>query len=154
MAPGRIGQYKRVAIRLVAKEVIDPLLLHQSASKGEVCLAVLHTVVSAWISPFELEHDVEPRKHFFENLGHTLLLKNPALRFLAQQPDLGDDLHTVRSERDVACSFTYFFADPAEVPFLTVKQREVHGHFLPEKLCERYIRGILGKQIKLEIEEL
>ena len=105
-ALGVIGDDELVGLVGVREEVVDPFLFHQPAGEGEVRFAILDAVVVRRVLAAELEGDVEALKHLGEDLRHALLLEDPRLHVLRQQPDLRDQLQTIRNE--VLIRFAFF----------------------------------------------
>ena len=59
VAVGRVGQDHRVAVGVVAEEVVNALFFHQPAGEVQVGLAVLHAVVAGEVGALKLIGDVE-----------------------------------------------------------------------------------------------
>ena len=92
MRTGRIGQHQRVLVGRVDEEVGDALVLQQAVDEVEVALAVLHAVGPGRVAAGQPILDVhllagmlvEDRPH---DLGHGLLLEDPAVGGAAQEPE-------------------------------------------------------------------
>ena len=93
-----IGNYHLVAVGAVLEKVINTFFFHQPADEIEIGLAVLDAKVARMKCALDLVRDSQAGQHLLKNVGNGHLLKNPALRFLCELPELGNNFHTVVSK--------------------------------------------------------
>src|SRR5262249_43910261 len=137
----------------------DPLLLHQAAGEVEVGLAVLDAIVPLLEGSLEVEIRLEPDQHLLEDVGHALLLEDPALGHAGQPPELGHELHAIRGEpilllADLLLALADPDADAVEVALALVAELQMDRDLLVQELVERDVGLDLGDQVELEAEEL
>ena len=91
------------------------------------------------------------------------MLKDPALRALRHEPELGHDVHLVGGEQRamrtlpldlVATAFHYAVTDPTEVTVAMRRYCQVHRNAIAEQPVEGHFGVIFGEQVELELKEL
>ncbi len=148
---GRIGDDQRVVPLGVPEVVIHALLFHQPADEIQVGLAVLHAVGPLAVAAGQLEDDVGGaviREYLLEDVGHGLVLEDPAVRRPREEPQPGPD------DRKVAVVAAHLAAGAetgdvaVEVADAVVPQQHLQGHDLPEDLFRGNVR-LVAEQIDL-----
>ena len=89
-----VRQDERVFTVLVLKEVVDAFLFHQAADEIEVRLAVLDAIFFLLVAAGEFDFVIAESvslEHFLDDVRHTFLLENPAVRSAREEPQPGHD---------------------------------------------------------------
>src|SRR5262245_25680931 len=150
----RIGHDHLVAVGAVLEEVIDPFFFHEAAREVEVRLAVLHAKVAGLEAALQLKNGVDSLQHLLQDVGNGDVLKNAALRPLAQQPELGHDIHPVSSKNVVPLALRDAAANAVEMTLLSVWKRQMNRHLLAQKLVKGNFGAVLSEQVELEVEQM
>ena len=158
MTGRRIADHHLVRSVGVREEVKDPLVFHQPAGEVEIGFAVLHAVVARLIGPLQLIRDVQRGEHRLEDVRHSLLLKDPALRVAREQPKLWNQLRPIAEERlrSVHARGVAALADPADDAVKVARaadQVQRDGQRLGEQVFELDRRGGQGQHLGLEREQ-
>ena len=155
LGEGRLVRHDHlVAVGLVLEVIVDPLFLHQPRCKVEVGLAVLDAVGPGMKGPFQLVCHVGDVENRLEDLGHGLILENPAAGPAGEQPEMRRNLHLERRMVDAPHPLGQAGADPAEVPLLASGNLEADRDLAAQQLLEDDLALILGRQVELEAEKL
>src|SRR5437867_9970998 len=128
-----VRYHHHVLVREMLEKIEDALLLHEPAGEIEIRLAILNTEISRLVIRFELVLDFHPGEYGFQDILHSLLLKDAALRLAAQQPELGDEVHVVRGKDTVPPTFAQARAYAVEITHLVLRQGEPDRNLLAEE---------------------
>ena len=96
-----VGEHHDVAgflALVVAEVVVDALALEQAREEGEGGLVVLRAVLQRRVVLLQVEPEVavaELLEHGFDDLAHVLVLEDPAVLVLGQEPQPGHDVALV-----------------------------------------------------------
>ena len=153
MALRRVADRHLVAAVGVREIVVDPLFFHQPAGEVEVGFAVLHAVIARLKRARQVEVQVETVEHHLEDVGHRLVLEDPALGTLRPQPETRHDFHAIADKLAVALALGDAAADSIEVALLATRHLQTRRHRLPEQLVEGHVLVGLGKEVELIAEQ-
>src|ERR1700686_4412363 len=89
----RVGKNHRVLSILMLEIVVDPILLHQPGSEGEIGFAILNAIFDLVVIAGGAELKIRSagesgiREHLLDNVFHVLIKKNPTIGAVSQQPE-------------------------------------------------------------------
>src|SRR5215475_5766170 len=98
MRGGIVCQNQGVLVLLVFEEIVNALLFHQPRDKVEIAFPILHAIVAGSEIPIQPQLvilELQIGKNLPDNVGDSLVLKDPAVRGAGQKPEPGNHLRTV-----------------------------------------------------------
>src|SRR5262245_52378143 len=109
------------------EKVIDPLFLHYSRGKIEVRFTVLNAVVFRLVSTLGL---VLKLNLVFQDRGQDLLdilvLKDPTLHLMGEQPELRHDLQAVLRKEFLTSTLGKAIYDPVKKPGRAIRLNQLN----------------------------
>jgi hypothetical protein len=156
MGTSRIGQYQHVASRLVLEEIVDPLLLHQSAHEIEIGLPVLHAVGPLAITAAQRILEIaEPAvtEDLLDDIRGSHVLENPAIGVAGQEPQPGDQRGLVLDEPAGETDVRKAADETVEVSLGAPRQPRPDRDLVPDQPIEIQILPF-ADQIDVELERL
>ncbi len=121
MALRRVGHHHLVTVRIVFKEIKNPLFFHQPTGEVKVGLPVLDAKIPRMKRALDLISHIEAGLYFFENVRDSHLLEDPALRPFRQQPELRHHFDSITCKILVSFALADAITDAAEVALLVVR---------------------------------
>ena len=129
----RIGNnHLMLSVRML-EVIINSFFFHQARSKIEIGFAVLNTVIARFISFLQFVFDLKTRKNLLQNIRHADLLKNSALDFLRQKPDVRNDRDVIIRKTNIAVALRKFIDHSGKFALRTVFRRNKDRHALSDQ---------------------
>lgn len=138
------------------EKVIVTFLLHQTRGKLPIGFAILHAVIPFELIALDLNGEIEPFEHFPKDVRNALVLEDPALPILRQQPDVRDDDRIVERKAHMPRTLRELLNNAVEYPVGIICLRDRYRNAFPEDLLDIHSRrlvalGFFGmKQIDLD----
>jgi len=137
------------------KEIEDAVLLHQARDKIESGLAILDNIFALGVAALgEVLKVLEAviLKHFLDDLGDGLLLKNLAIGGACEEPEPRDDFCLIVAKAVIPTGATETAYEAIPMTLIIAGMLDLEGYLLADDIFEGN-RVVFGEQLRCHVKE-